>query len=410
MKLALVVPSFPQLSETFIVSKALGLVDRGWDVRVVTNSTSEDQWRAFGHNHPVHRLRPRVMVLPSSDGTLRSRAQAALAASRQGVSHPLATWRLLRRAGTGTRPGPLARAARESTLAAWGPDAVHIEFGALAPELLHLKTGLGCPLTMSLRGYDIAYAGLDRPGYYDTVWETVDAVHVLSHGLWQRALERGAPADLAHHFITPAVDCTRFTPTVAGRPTTAIGTATRPARLVSVGRLHWKKGYDYALDAVAMLRSRGISVDYRIVGDGDLFEAVCFWRHQLGLDDCVTLLGGLTPDRVADELARADVFLHPSISEGFGNAPLEAQASGVPVVSTDAEGLTENVAHEETGLVVPRRNASALADALERLIRDDRLRATLGRAGPRRVQEHFDLPQHLQAWDRFYRDVLGAGP
>ena len=71
--------------------------------------------------------------------------------------------------------------------------------------------------------------------------------------------------------------------------------------------------------------------------------------------------------RVLGELRAADVLLHPAVSEGFGNAVMEAQAVEVPVVCTDADGLRENVVDGVTGLVVPRRDASALAAALERL-------------------------------------------
>ncbi len=149
-------------------------------------------------------------------------------------------------------------------------------------------------------------------------------------------------------------------------------------------------------------------VEHRIVGDGDLLEAVAFWRHQRGLDDVVTLLRSQPPPEVARLLAWTDVLLHAATSEGFGNAVVEAQAHGVPVVCTDADGLPENVAHGETGLVVPRRDPVALADALARLAGDGELRSAMGAAGRRRVEERFALADQLDAWERFYADALAA--
>jgi colanic acid/amylovoran biosynthesis glycosyltransferase len=187
-----------------------------------------------------------------------------------------------------------------------------------------------------------------------------------------------------------------------------VGTAERPLRILSVGRMDWRKGYEYGLQAVRLLAARGVRCEYRIVGDGEYRGLVAFARYQLGLEGVVELLGSRGREEVRRELTWADVFLHAAVSEGFCNAVIEAQATALPVVCSDAGGLKENVAHGETGFVVPRRNPEALAEKLEALARDSTLRRSMGSAGHRRVQARFRVEDQLRSFERFYDEVLGT--
>ncbi|MCB1031706.1 MAG: glycosyltransferase family 4 protein, partial [Acidimicrobiales bacterium] len=283
------------------------------------------------------------------------------------------------------------------------PDVVHFEFGSLARSRMTLPHRAGAAATVSFRGFDMSYVGLEDPEYYRAIWDHADGIHVLSDHLWERSIERGATPDLPHTKIPPAVDTTHI-PVRTARPG-VIGTPDMPLRLVSVGRLHWTKGYEYALEAVAKLRSRGLHVQYKIIGDGDLHEASHFWRHQLGLDDHAEFLGAIAHHEVANHYEWADLLLHAATTEGFCNAVLEAQAHGVPVVTSDAGGLAENVEDGVTGLVVPRRDSTALANALQRLANDEAQRLTMSTAGPLRVETHFSLKDQLDAWENFFAEA-----
>lgn len=183
-----------------------------------------------------------------------------------------------------------------------------------------------------------------------------------------------------------------------------------PLRILSVGRFTWEKGHEYAMQAVALLRERGIPFQWQIIGDGPSSEAIAFAIHQFDLGDAVCLAGALSPQDVRQHLQNADVFLHPSVSEGFGNAVIEAQAAGLPVVCSDAGGLPENVADGETGFVVPRRDARALAEKLMLLARNPELRRRMGAAGRARAQSHFGSEEQLERFDELYRKALDQGP
>ena len=372
MRVALVVHQFPVASEGFLVDHATGLLAEGVDVHVVADR--------------VDRAALPPALVDRTHATATTPGQLATALAR----HPLL-------AAHHGRRGPRALA-RDLPLLALRPDVVHTEFLTLARDRTHLPDLLGCRLTSSIRGYDVAYAGLADPDHYAGTWPALRAVHVLGQDLWARARERGAPDDLAHTFIPPAVDA-------ASIPTASTGEE-GPLRLVAVGRLHWKKGHHHVLAALALVRQRGVDARLRIVGDGAQLEEVAFARHQLGLDGVVELLGGLDREAAHAELAGAHVFVHGALTEGFGNAVLEAQAAELPVVCTDAEGLAENVEDGVTGVVVPRRDPAAMADALLRLAADPPLRVRMGRAGRERVATQFTPVAQRAAFADFFRSVV----
>ena len=403
MRVALVVPVFPQPSETFIVNKAIGLLDRGIDVRIVCSSSPEATWSGYGSDHRVHEMRARVEVSPSAalhpDAVLGSLRQVAgLARAPRGSLK-----RYLAHDG-----GPTVRRVRDlvidAPLVSIEPDLVHFEFGSLAPGRMALRHRLPCAVAVSFRGYDLNHVALDDPDHYRDLWENADGIHVLGDALWRSALHRGAPPETPHTVITPAIDTSSITatPTRPGE----LGVPHKPLRLLSIGRLHWTKGYEYALDAVAALRDAGLKVTYRIVGDGELLAAVAFWRHQLDLTDSVELLRAVPPAEVVRQLEWADIVLHAATTEGFCNAVIEAQASGVPVVCADSGGLPENVEHGVTGIVVPRRDPRALADAVIDLAADGDKRARMGAAGRERVERLFRLDDQIDAWVDFYERAV----
>lgn len=398
MRLVLVVPRFPRLSETFIVSKFIGLVDAGWDVHIVCAQT--EAWDAFPRllarpelRRRVHRQWPHEPARLAALLWLPVLLLTLLRAPRATLRY----WRAALRGGAG-------RAARrfylDAALIALSPDVIHFEFGALAVGRTYLKAWLGCGLSVSFRGYDLNYVGLDDPGYYAEVWRDADAVHTLGHDLWRRALARGCPPDMPHALIPPAVDATTFRPDSDTAPEDV--SAGRPLRVLSVGRLEWKKGYEYGLEAVRLLKARGVPVAYRIVGGGGYLEPLAYARHTMGLEGEVTFLGPQPQAAVLEQMRWADVLLHPAVSEGFGNAVLEAQAMALPVVCSDADGLAENVAEGQTGFVVPRRDPAALAGALAELAADPVQRREMGAAGRERVLARFRPEDQIAAFDRFF--------
>ncbi|MBS1868260.1 MAG: glycosyltransferase [Actinobacteria bacterium] len=361
-RIVLVTDHFPKFSETFFAHEFAGLLERGWDIHVLCNRSNRDQHHYF----------------PQLRRHLESR-------ERVHVVHDF-----------------------EAQLAELQPDLVHFGYGTLALGRMHMRDILGCKVVVSFRGYDINYHGLEDPHVYDDLWAHADMVNCVSQDVWARAQRRGCPPDKPHMVITDAADLSRFA--APARTYGAVGTAKRPLRVLSVGRLHWKKGHEFGLQAVRALLDAGVAVEHRILGDGPHRESILFAIHDLGLERHVELPGARRADDVRNAMAWADVCLHPAVSEGFCVSVIEAQAMGLPIVCTDADGLGENVADGETGFVVGRRDAAALTERLTQLAADPALRERMGAAAVARAHERFGFARQLDELETLYHAALALPP
>lgn len=160
----------------------------------------------------------------------------------------------------------------------------------------------------------------------------------------------------------------------------------------SVCRLVPQKGIAYALDAMAILAERDPQWHYVILGDGVLKNDLMTQTHRLGLVERVHFLGWRTD--VLELMAQLDIFVAPSLWEGFGLVFLEAMAAGKPIVSTRVSCIPEVVEDGVSGLLVPPENAAALAQAVARLLDDPDLARNMGAAGRQRLAEKFSQ-QHM---------------
>ncbi len=401
MKLCLVVPAFPKTSETFIANKFHGLLERGWDVFIVCSSSSAQDWVNFPHLKSS-KVRSRVRVNWPHQPRLLAALLIPLNLLRCILMAPARTLHYLRLGWERFGVDILRRLYLDAEILLIGPDLLHFEYGPLMLGRSFLKDLLPIKIIASFRGYDLNFSGLDKPGYYQEVWQQADALHLLGEDLWQRALSRGCPLNKPHVLIPPAIDTVFFQRDKEKGQETSLGSQERPLRILSVGRLEWKKGYEFALQAIRLLMDQGIQCEYRILGWGDYIEAVAYARHQLGLEKTVHFLGAQSRAAVKENLQWADVFLHLAVSEGFCNAVLEAQAMQLPVVCSDADGLRENIADGESGFVVVRRDPKAAADKLQLLAANPALRKTMGQAGRTRVLNYFQINKQIDTFHQFY--------
>lgn len=381
MRVVAVVNEFPAPSETFIARKVATLAGLGAQVSVAA-------WVHRGGGPAVGRVH-----LPSSRSPRSWLGAARDVIGGDGASRRLPSLDLLRRERW------------IAPIAAGHFDVVHFEFSGIAVKALPLLGELRpARLVVSCRGAGEQIVPLRDPRRGEQlrqVFEVVDGIHCVSDDMAATVRALGAPAEkiLVNR---PAVDAPRWARLAAGRQP-------RPdsvLRVVSVGRLHWKKGLDDALRAIAMARAAGIDVAYRIVGDGAEMEKLTFLRTQLGLDEVVELVGWQDEVAVEGHLAWADVFLLPSLSEGISNAALEAMASGLPVISTDCGGMAEVISPGVDGLVVGVGRTTDMADAIADLADPER-RAALGRAAMAVIVDRHDLLGQGQRFVALYERLLG---
>jgi len=176
--------------------------------------------------------------------------------------------------------------------------------------------------------------------------------------------------------------------------------ADRPL-LLAVAQLAERKGLHHLIDACRILVDRGRSFTCEIVGDGPLRGELERQVRDLDLSGTVHLTGPLPYPEVVARYPRAAAFVLPCIvtaegdRDGIPNVILEAMAAAVPVVSTPVSGIPEVLRDGDTGLVVPEGDATAIADAVERLLDDPALGARLGTAARAFVTDEFDLTRNI---------------
>lgn len=237
------------------------------------------------------------------------------------------------------------------------------------------------------------------------------AAGVVAISDWSAALARDVMARVGVRQPPPVAaidlgtDPEQFAPSRAtGALRRRIGIGDAPLAL-TVARLVPHKGQDTAIRAIAALGDDGRDVHLALVGDGADAERLRGIAESLGMAGRVHLTGALSDAEVAEAYASADVYLGLSRvdravnAEGFGLSFVEAAASGTPCIAGDSGGVRSAVRDGEFGFVVPPTDVEAVVAALRRLVLEPTLRRTMGEAGRRAVETHYN-------WDRVARETL----
>ncbi len=327
------------------------------------------------------------------------RAQWYWLRNRPGA-YARAWWRALR--GNLRSPKFLSRALIVVPQAAWfaqemqriGVAHVHAHWAthpALAAYVVHLLTGL--PYSITAHAHDIY---VERPMLDEKIRAASFVVTISDYN--RRLLESwyGSLAAAKTHVIHCGIDTTVFQPRPK-RPRAEVFT------IVCVATLRDYKGHPYLIEACAHLKAQQIPFRCLLIGDGEERAAIEALIARHGLEQDVILLGQQPRHQVSAILRSADVMVLPSVrtasgkQEGIPVALMEALASELPVVATAISGIPELIEDGQTGLLVPERDAQALAQALRRLYEQPELGCRLGAAGRAKVLRDFDLRKNATA-------------
>ncbi|RSM57868.1 glycosyl transferase [Amycolatopsis sp. WAC 01376] len=287
------------------------------------------------------------------------------------------------------------------------PDVVHAHFWMSGLASVLAAKDLGIPVTQTFHALGVVkrrYQGkndtspAERTRLERMIAKQADRVIATCSDEVFELVRMGLPRSRAS-VVPCGVDLTKFTPDGERAPRTAA------RRIVSVGRLVPRKGFDLAIAALASLPD----TELVIAGgpdSGPLTEAPEVRRllaiaDRLGVTDRVRLPGLVSREKMPALLRSADAVVCTPWYEPFGIVPLEAMACGVPVVATAVGGLTDTVVDGVTGMLVPPRNPKELAGALRRLLSDISACESFGIAGADRVRARY-------SWDRVAADTLRA--
>jgi colanic acid/amylovoran biosynthesis glycosyltransferase len=399
-RLAYLFPTFPVLHQTFTLGEVLGLKRRGYDLRLISIRNS-----ASGAQQPEA-----VSLVADTDycPPLFSRAMARVAAfvpSRRrsddggestmglkerlrGVYHCNAvvylvkSWSMI----------PYAIYVAE-LLKREGIEHLHAHWASYPATVAYLvKRWAGIPYSFTAHAYDIHMVQRMLPAKLEEAEFVVTCAHANRHLL---AGLCGTSAVDRIYVNYHGTDLDRFRPGDHRQD----GRAT----VVTCGSLEEYKGFHYLLDAVALLRRRGTEIACELVGDGPQRALLEERATAAGIGDLVTFHGFVDQGRLAEIYRTARVFAMPSITLGrYGkqdvipNVLAEAMAVGLPVVGTDIAGIPELIEDRVSGLLVPQRDASALADALASLLADPAWAARLADAGRTKVRKIWDRERNLE--------------
>ncbi len=173
----------------------------------------------------------------------------------------------------------------------------------------------------------------------------------------------------------------------------------------TVGRLEKVKGINYLLLAMKIILAKFPEAILEIVGDGSQTAELKQNSKKLGISNSVFFFGKFTD--VIPFYNKMDVFVLPSILEGFGIVLLEAMAAGIPVVASNVDGIREVVIQGESGILIPPKNPDAIASAVIQLIENPQLVKSLVENGLKRARL-FDVQEHVMKLESLYSNLLGA--
>ena len=263
------------------------------------------------------------------------------------------------------------------------------------------------PSVLSLRGRQVNILPY-LPGHekyqrqlHKTLTEC-NAYHCVSQAMLEEAKLLGLEDEKRAFVIRPAVDPEFFTPNKDVLPE-------YPLKLIMIGALMWRKGYDYALLGVKQAKVQGLNISLNIIGDGEDRERIEYMIRELDLERDVCLLGRKKPEEVRDLLQDSHVLLHTSLSEGIANVILEAMACGLVVVTTAAGGIDEVISDGKNGLLMPSRDPVAVASRIRQVYENPDLRTKLGEKAREDVLEKHTLDQQARAFYKMYSQILGQG-
>lgn len=296
-------------------------------------------------------------------------------------------------------------------------DLLHAQYG-YPPGLAVLEASkqLGLPNVVSIQGGDGHWVGLCCATHKAAMLAVLGHAGALLIGSRSFAEEvrhnHGTPLD--HFTIVPgAVEVERFRPRAGGRAG-QYADPTRPVLLYH-GRVDARKGVLDLIRAFKALESEGWDMAtgrprLLISGIGPDSDRVADEVNALALGDVVELLGYVAYDDVPSVYHRGDIFVSPTYAEGFSNTILEAMASGLPIVSTQAVGVVDCLRDDDNALLVQPGDVAALAAALRRMLSDAALRARLATQAHAEVQSQYAWPIIARQIADVYAQLRGTPP
>jgi colanic acid/amylovoran biosynthesis glycosyltransferase len=285
---------------------------------------------------------------------------------------------------------------------------IHAHFGPQGVAMIPIKHWLKLPLITTFYGFDITQLPRENMWHkaYQRLFKGGDLFLVEGNNMKRSLMEIGCPEEkiVIQHI---GVDTEKINFKERTFPSDG------KIVILCCGRFVEKKGLIYALEALKLLTSKNPQIEFRIIGDGILRNSIVSFIKENHLSPYVHLLG-FQPHRIfVEELKKAHIYIQSSVTaqngDSEGGAPttlLEAQASGVPVLSTYHADIPEVVVDGKSGFLVAERDVGALAERLEYLIDHPEEWPDMGREGRRHVETNYNICKEAENLENIYDTLI----
>lgn len=389
MKIAFLVNRFPVLSQTFILNQITGLMDRGHEVHIFSNSP-EDTSETHEDVKKYNLLKYTYYYLYPFPGNKVSKLGLII---KYCWKRPKAIFKVLRLRKQKKGEFEKILCVAISFLDKGPYDIVHCHFGPnglLAASLKSIGAIEGKIIT-AFHGYDISSYMIKHGDYaYKDLFLAGDLFLPISERWKNKLIELGCDEKkiIVHRM---GIDMNKFVSSRCEQRNNG------KIRLLSIGRLVEKKGMRYSIFAVAKLLKKYPDIEYTIAGDGPLKNDLENLIKELHGQDNIILVGWKRQSEIITLLRNSDIFIAPSVTgkdgdlEGIPVVLMESLAMGLPIISTQHSGIPELVEDGKTGFLVPEGDIDAISEKLEFLVKHPESWKVMRAAGRVYVEKYYNI-------------------
>jgi len=381
-----IVTPFPALSETFILNRITGLIDRGHKVDIYASHARES-------DDFIHEKVRKYKLIQKTNYENQS-GQSFVSNNLWKVN---SLFSLIQKTGIRRflKYYPDKKTVRQLTRfnKPQKYDVIHAFFGVNGILAMHARN-LGIldgPLAVSFHGMDLSQTIKDNPSIYNQLFQKADLFLPVCEYYKKRLIKLGCPEEKIK--VHPsAIDVDQFVPLEKNNSTSKV-------KMISIGRLIEKKGFKYSIRAVAeyMKENPSKEITYRIIGGGPLHEELQSLIGKLNLSHCITIWDFVNQSKIVSEVQNSDILICPSVVAENGdedtvpNVLKEAMACELPVIATWHGGIPELVQHEKNGFLVQERDVIAIKEKIDQLVNSPSLRNKMGKRGREYVQKNYEI-------------------
>lgn len=416
MKILYLCNEFPVLSETFLIYEIHDLLKQGADIRVFTLTHPKPEQRSdlpkqLGFEDRIyHRVPLKEKALGRNIRKFQLMTKEVLRGNKTGVQM-LSNDRQTSAEYSRYMLMETANSMRMND--GWKPDVIHCHFGTVGRFAAIMKHYglLKAKISTIFHGYDISrYPKQNGDNCYQTLWREGDLFLTVNNYYLQKIQELGAAKEKCDLFHM-GVDLNDFT----FNPRT-LPPEEETLKLISVGRMTEKKGFEYTIRAFAevlkKLPARKMHLD--LIGDGPLRQPLEELVKDLGIEAYVTFHGVLQHTEVKKHLKKAHLFILPSVTasdgdmEGIPVVLMESMAQGLPTISTRHSGIPDLINSGENGFLAEEKNPEELANYMISLASDAGLWPEMTKKAREMVENEFNRLKQAEKLYKHFETLINS--